>query len=368
MHHLSTARGLLDSHDVDAVLITFIPNVRWATGFTGSNGLVVLRDDGAHLLTDGRYRDQARDEVPGEMEVHILSNGLDAGLADEGLLDGMNRVAFQADHVTVNRRTRWGDLFTDVDFTPVSGLLTRAAGVKSRDEIDAIAASQRITDEVFDELLSWLQPGLTEKEVAAEIVYRHMKKGAEKMSFDPIVASGPNGALPHARPTQRTLKDGELVVIDMGCFLNGYASDMTRTVAIGEPDEDMETAYAAVLEAQEAALSEARAGMSASDLDAVARDVLASHGLDNAFSHGLGHGVGLQIHEWPRVSRTSDDDLPAGAVVTIEPGVYLNGRFGIRIEDIIVLEEEGCRNLTGSTKSLTRIDGVLDRPGAETGS
>ncbi|WP_245846035.1 M24 family metallopeptidase [Longibacter salinarum] len=342
--------------EVDAVLVNFAPDVRWSSGFTGSNGLLVVTTDAAHLITDGRYRDQAENEVPDDVMVHISSNGLDAYLAESDLLAGCRRVAFQADHVTVSRRSDWDERFDGVEFVPVDQMLTNQAGVKSEDEVEAIAAAQRLTDGVFKDLLHLIQPGMTEKEVAAEIVYRHMKGGAEKMSFDPIVASGPNGALPHARPTDRVLQKGELVVIDMGCFLNGYASDMTRTIAIGAPDEEMKQAYAAVLEAQEAALQVARSGMQASELDAVARDVLASHDLADAFTHSLGHGLGLQIHEWPRVSRNSDSELSEGVVITIEPGVYIPGRFGIRIEDIVVIEEEGCRNLTTSPKDLKQIE------------
>jgi len=175
------------------------------------------------------------------------------------------------------------------------------------------------------------------------------------MSFDPIVASGPNSALPHARPTSRMVEIGDVVVIDMGGFVDGYASDMTRTLVVGEPSMDVVDTYHAVLEAQRAALEAARGGMTSKDLDAAARSVLEYHGLAENFSHGLGHGLGLQIHEWPRVSKHSDDTLPVGTVITIEPGVYLNGNFGIRIEDIIVLQEEGCENLTRSPKELVTI-------------
>jgi Xaa-Pro aminopeptidase len=357
MKSLRQVKKTLTDQNADALLISFQPHIRWGTGFSGSNGLLLVSGEACHLVTDGRYRDQARAETPSEVTVHIASNGLSAYMAEEGLLDAYDAVAFQSEHVTVEQLDAWRDRFDHVEWVAAPGVLTERAGVKSEAEVDAIAAAQAITDAVFEELVDFIAPGQTEQEVAAELVYRHLKRGAEKMSFDPIVASGPNGALPHARPTDRRLRRGDLVVIDMGCFLEGYASDMTRTVAIGEPGEEMVQAYDAVLDAQEAAIAAAQAGMTAKELDGVARDVLVSHDLGDAFSHGLGHGVGLQIHEWPRVSRTSDDTLPAGAVVTIEPGVYLSDRFGIRIEDIIVLEEGGCRNLTSSPKALRRISG-----------
>jgi Xaa-Pro aminopeptidase len=346
----------IQSEEAHSVIISFLPNIRWGTGFSGSNGLLLVGHEAMHFVTDGRYRDQAEGEVPGGIEVHIASNGLIKCVDEEGLLDGQARVLFQSDHVTVNGLASWKDRFPETEFVPAANLLTEQQGVKSGEEVDAIRAAQSVTDAVFTELVEWIRPGVSEQEVAAEIVYRHMKRGAARMSFDPIVASGPNGALPHARPTDHVVQKGELVVIDMGCFLHGYASDMTRTIAIGDPGDEARAGYAAVREAQEAALEAAEAGMKASDLDGVARTVLEDHGLGDEFSHGLGHGVGLQIHEWPRVSKNSDTTLPAGAVVTIEPGVYVAGAYGVRIEDIIVLREGGSDNLTSSTKELITID------------
>jgi Xaa-Pro aminopeptidase len=183
-------------------------------------------------------------------------------------------------------------------------------------------------------------------------VYGHLRRGAERMAFEPIVASGSNGALPHARPTDRPLRAGDLVVLDFGGVLDGYASDMTRTVAVGEPGEEARRVHAAVREAQEAAIGAARAGIRTDELDAAARDVLRRHGLGEAFMHGLGHGIGLQTHEWPRVSYQRQDTLPPGCAITIEPGAYLEGRFGVRIEDIVVLHADGCRNLTRAPKEL----------------
>ena len=352
----SHVRARLQSEEAHSGIISFLSNIRWGTGFSGSNGLLLVGREAMHFVTDGRYRDQAEGEIPGEIEIHIASNGFMTYVDEEGLLDGQTRILFQSDHVTVNELASWEDRFPETEFVPAANLLTEQQGVKSDEEVDAIRAAQSVTDAVFTELVEWIRPGISEKEVAAEIVYRHMKRGAAKMSFDPIVASGPNGALPHARPTDRVVQEGELVVIDMGCFLNGYASDMTRTIAIGDPGDEARAGYVAVREAQEAALDAAEAGMKASDLDGVARTILEDYGLGDEFSHGLGHGVGLQIHEWPRVSKNSDTRLPAGSVVTIEPGVYVADAYGVRIEDIIVLREGGSDNLTSSTKELITID------------
>jgi len=339
----------------DACLLTFAPNIRWLTGFTGSNGLVLLTPDAVHLVTDGRYRDQARHETPEEVTVHISTNGLFSSVSDEGLLHDMDTVLVQGDHMTVQDFRRLKERFEGVDFEPRSQVLDAMIAVKSPSEVDAIRTAQQLTDEVFASISDIVRPGRSERDIAADLVHAHLKGGASSMSFDPIVASGPNSALPHARPTSRMVEIGDVVVIDMGGFVDGYASDMTRTLVVGEPSMDVVDTYHAVLEAQRAALEAARGGMTSKDLDAAARSVLEYHGLAENFSHGLGHGLGLQIHEWPRVSKHSDDTLPVGTVITIEPGVYLNGNFGIRIEDIIVLQEEGCENLTRSPKELVTI-------------
>jgi Xaa-Pro aminopeptidase len=208
---------------------------------------------------------------------------------------------------------------------------------------------------VFDEILALLRPGVTEQEHAAEIVYRHLNYGAERMAFDPIVASGPQGAKPHARPTGRAVERGDLVVMDLGCVVDGYASDMTRTVGVGALDSKEREVCATVLKAQKAAIEAARSGMSSKALDGVAREIIEEAGLGDAFSHGLGHGLGLEVHEWPRLSYHVDDELPDRCVVTIEPGVYLGGEFGIRIEDIVVLSPDGAEVLTESRKELITV-------------
>jgi Xaa-Pro aminopeptidase len=258
----------------------------------------------------------------------------------------------QADHVTVAEFDRLRDRFPDVEFEPVSGFLHESVGSKTELEIDAIRGAQAVTEDVFDALLPLIGPGVSEQDLAAEIVYQHLRRGASAMSFEPIVASGLRSALPHARASSKTLRPGEFVVIDMGCVLDGYASDMTRTVAVGEPDDAMRRAYGVVLDAQRQAVAAVRAGASGRAVDAVARDIITDAGLGEYFSHGLGHGVGLQVHEWPRLSHNTDDVLPRDAVVTVEPGVYLPERFGIRIEDMVVARAEGPEVLTQTPKDL----------------
>ena len=347
-------RGIARDHHTDALVLTALPDIRWACGFTGSNGLLIAHPDRLLFLSDGRYTEQADREVQ-NAEVHTPGYSLWEYVEEEGLLDDVDSILVQADKVTVKTLHGWRERFPGITWEEGSGLLTTYRGSKSEAEVEKLRAAQKITDTVFAELCDWIEPGVTEREVGAEIVYRHLRHGADTMSFDPIVASGPNGALPHARPSDRTLREGELIVIDMGCFLNGYASDMTRTIALGEPSGEARRVYNIVLEAQEAALQSARSGITGTDIDAVARGVIEEAGYDDYFGHGLGHGVGLEIHEWPRLSYHVTHDLPDGAAVTVEPGIYLPEKFGVRIEDLIIVHPDGHENLTQSPKTLQVI-------------
>ncbi len=351
-NRLDRVRRQLAEHDANALLISNLPNIRWACGFTGSNGLLLVDPDEAIFVTDGRYTEQARQEVEGA-EVLIAKEGLVSRLLDAGQLEGMDRVVFQADHVTVSRYQKLEEHCPEITWIPASGLLTRQVAVKEDREILQIRRAQAVTEAVFDHILDVLEPGKSEREIAAEIIYDHLRRGAEKMAFDPIVASGPNGARPHARPTDRTLQEGDLVVIDMGCILDGYASDMTRTVALGEPSAAAREGYDVVRRAQKQAIEHARAGLTGKELDALARDCIEEAGMKEFFSHGLGHGIGLEVHEWPRASYSVEDELPAGVCVTIEPGVYVpEEEYGVRIEDIVVLRSDGVDNLTSVSKEL----------------
>lgn len=351
-NRLSQVRRRLADLDADALLVTSLPNVHWACGFTGSNGLLVVGPNDAHFVTDGRYTDQARTEVEGAT-VHVVENGIYKGVSEKELLSDFQSVAFQADSMTVARRDALDEQHESVRWVPETNVLSEQVASKELAEVEQIRESQSITETVFNEIVDFMAPGMTEREVAAEIVYRHLMHGADAISFDPIVASGPNAALPHARPTDRLLREGELIVLDMGGITNGYASDMTRTVALGDPGSEAKDGYAAVLQAQEAALDAAQAAMTGKELDAVARSVLEDADLEKYFTHGLGHGIGLQVHEWPRVSHSSDAELPEGACVTIEPGVYIpDWNYGVRIEDIVVLRPNGCENLTRAQKEL----------------
>ncbi len=350
-NRLEKLRARLEEHEAEAVLITHLPDIRWACGFSGSNGLLVVCRGAAHFVTDGRYRTQAEQEVRGA-RVHTPGYDLVPYLAEEGLLEEVRRVLVQAEYVTLSQQDRLREHCPGIEWRHVSDLLAPLRGEKDGMEIARIRAAQEVTDRVFEGLLDFLRPGRTEREVAAEIIYRHLRYGAERMAFEPIVASGPHGALPHARPTERVIEEGEMVVIDMGGVHAGYASDMTRTVAVGEPGEETRTVYGVVRAAQAGALDAARAGLTGTVLDRVARDVIEEAGYGEQFSHSLGHGIGLETHEWPRLSRHVEHLLPEEAVVTVEPGIYLPGAFGVRIEDLVVLRADGCENLTASPRDL----------------
>ena len=350
-HRLDTLRQLADAHGADVALVTHPPDLRWVVGFTGSNGVLVVSPADAHFVTDGRYTEQARDEVDGA-EVHIAPSSLGEYVARSAWWPEDGRAVVSSDHLTVALFDRLRRQLEPVELVAVEGLLVEAVARKSEAEIAGVRAAQALTSDVFDAILPRLAPGVTEREIAAHIVFEHLSRGASAMSFEPIVAAGARGALPHARASDRPLESGDLVVIDMGGVVGGLCSDMTRTVAIGEPGDEARHAYDLVLRAQLAACEAARAGMTGRELDAVARDILVDGGLGAAFSHSLGHGVGYEVHEWPRLSQQVEHVLPAGATVTIEPGVYLPGRFGIRIEDVIVLREGRADNLTVTPKAL----------------
>lgn len=351
---IECVRSHLEAHRADGALISFLPDIRWCSGFTGSNGLLLVFKGEVHFISDGRYRNQAEREIFGA-EIHITGDPLLDYVSRANTVKPDSSILFQSDHTSFESYQKMSSLFPGVRWLPAAGLLERDVARKSSSEIDLVSNAQRISDDVFERLLEKIKPGMTEREIAAEIVYEHLRRGAEKMSFDPIVASGSNGALPHAKPGLKKVEHGEMIVLDFGCFYNGYASDMTRTIALGEPGDEARKVYDIVRKAQENALEHARAGIPANTLDHSARSVIEASDYGDYFTHSLGHGVGLQIHEWPRIAKNTHDILPEGSIVTIEPGVYLPGRFGIRIEDMVVLREDGNVNLTRSPKELICI-------------
>jgi len=341
---LTAGAFLLRDYEVDAVLISRLSKIRWLTDFTGSRAMLIIQEQGCHLVTDARYTEQAQAEVQ-HAAVVISTEAFYQDSDIRGLLDGAKRALFEGDHRTVMEQEAWVEAFPKIDWVPGRHLFQQQIACKTETELAHMRRAQEITETAFRAVLEILRPGMTEKEVAAELIYTHLRGNAECMSFEPIVASGPRSALPHARPTDRILALNEIILIDMGCVYRGYASDMTRIVALGDPGDRVKEIYGVVLEAQSRALEAARAGMSAQMLDREARGVIEAAGYGDLFTHGLGHGIGMDVHEWPRVSAKSQDYMPDGTVVTIEPGIYLRDQFGIRIEDTIAIKEGGSQRL-----------------------
>lgn len=346
----------LDGAGVDLLLVSNLLNVRYLTGFTGSNGAVVAGAGTRVFLTDFRYTEQSEQEVYPEFEQITVAHDVLGG-ALEHLPDGAVRLGYEAQTVTVAEYEHMRELFPErVELVATKSLVEGMRRVKDEQEIELIAAAQRLADEAFEALLAGGLKGRTERELALALEHDMRLRGAEGPSFDSIVAGGGHGALPHATPRDVKIQEGQLVVIDWGAKLSGYCSDCTRTVAIGEPGPEAREAYELVLGAQQVGLQEVRAGGDGRQIDQAVRDIIYGAGHEGHYGHGLGHGVGLDIHEAPNLSPRSQDTLAAGNVVTVEPGVYLPGRFGIRIEDLVVVTDDGIRILTSIPKGLRTVD------------
>ena len=339
--------------ELDALLVTNLVNLRYVTGFTGTNGLALIGSGGERtFVTDFRYVDQAEAQVPAEFE---RVRGRQDLLGDAAApLSG--RVGFDDEHLTVGAHRRLAELVPDgVELVAAGGLVEELRAVKEPAEVERIARAARIVDEALGALAEQGLVGRSERAVAAELERDMRQRGAEGPSFPIIVASGAHGALPHASPREEPIPADALVILDLGCVVEGYCSDCTRTFATGALDGEAAEVYALVLAAQERALEAVRAGAGAREVDAVAREAIADGGHGERFGHGLGHGVGLEIHERPRLSPTGEGTLAAGNVVTVEPGVYVSGAFGVRIEDLVVVGEEGPEVLSAFPKALVTV-------------
>jgi Xaa-Pro aminopeptidase len=352
LSNASENQALLKRYGVDAIAITHPRTVQWATGFVSSNALLYVDRSRRVLITDGRYAEAAKQLA--DVEVVVANQGNLATALKPHIKTG-SRVGFQAEHLSVAEHGHFEEALPGVALMPLTDLLRDEIARKSAAEMAATQRAQQITDAVFSEMLEIIKPGVSERELAAEIVYRQLQGGASGISpeFWPIVASGPNSALPHAQPTDRKITKNDVVLLDFGCTVDGYCSDMTRTVYVGAPSPKFREVYETVLAAQEAALALVRGGVIASEVDKAARTIIET--ASYTLPHGLGHGVGLEIHEWPALNPRNPDPLPTSAVVTIEPGIYLPGEFGVRIEDMVQLTDTGCRNLTSSSKELMSL-------------
>lgn len=346
-------REQLAERELDALLVTALVNVRWLTGFTGSSAAAVVEREGAlRFLTDFRYLTQSAEEVDPAFEREIGQDLLEQ--AAGGLAPG--RVGFDDASMPVREHDRLAGLAPgEVELVAAGGLVEELRFVKDEGELDRLRAAARLADEALTDVLDRGLAGRTELDVAVDLEFTMRRLGAQAASFPPIVAAGPHGALPHAQPRKEAIPAGTLVVIDWGAMLDGYASDCTRTFATGELDPRDRAVYDLVLRAQEAALAAVRPGPTGREVDAVARAIIDDAGHAEHFGHGLGHGVGLEIHEGPRLSQRGDVALRAGMVVTVEPGVYVPGAVGTRIEDLVAVTADGCEVLNALPKELRTV-------------
>jgi Xaa-Pro aminopeptidase len=339
---------LAAERELDQLYVSNLINVRYLTGFTGTNGACLVGGEGPIFFTDFRYTERAAKEVGPEWERPEAERELIPQIV--GRMSG--RVGFEDAHLSVRQLARLEAAAEEgVEFVPAGDLVEQLRAVKEPEELERIAAAAKLADEVYRWVLERGLVGRTEHDVARATEARLRELGAEP-SFPPIVGAGENGALPHAEPGDREIGAGELIVFDMGAQLDGYCSDCTRTFATGELNGEAREVYELVLRAQQAALEAVRAGATGKEADAVPREIISEAGHGDHFGHGTGHGVGLEIHEGPRLATTSDDELAENNVVTVEPGIYLPGRFGVRIEDLTVVTADGVRNLSGFPKEL----------------
>ena len=349
---IARLRGLMEGESLDAFLISSPENRAYLSGFVGTAGYLFITASDALLATDFRYVEQAGRQAP-EYQVVRTGASLDwfAGLVSDS---GARRIGIEASYLSVSVHQTLLEALKPLE--PARGLVATTAlvdqlrAVKEPEELTVLERAVAIADQAMDQVTERLRPGMTEREVAWQMELTMRELGADAISFDTIVASGPNGALPHHRPTDRPIAVGEPLVIDMGAKYQHYCSDITRTVVLGQPDETFRKVYDTVLAAQETAEATVRTAMSSGDTDQLARAVISNAGYGDHFGHGLGHGIGLAVHEYPRVSVNNASVLEDGMVFTIEPGIYLSGWGGVRIEDIVVLEQGVARILTGARK------------------
>ena len=347
-------KNVLSKHDLDGLLITNLTNIRYICGFTGSAGTCLVTQAGQYFITDGRYIEQSKDQVKGfdrfiDMDAHLSI------IEKNNLLSSNSKIGFEGDHVNYTLYDSMKSNFNDVNWTSTQMIVEDLASVKDESELDAFRVAVEITDKVYEEILPMLRPGFTEKQVANTLVSKYREYG-DGEAYSPIVATGPNGALPHAIPTDREFKKGDFIVIDAAAKYAGYHADMTRTPVVGQATDKHNEVYAIVKEAQQRGCDTAKSGVPCKEVDAATREYIKEMGYGDYYTHGTGHGLGLEIHTSPRFSPKSNQVLEKNNVMTIEPGIYLAGWGGVRIEDDVIIGDNGCEILNKTTKDLVILD------------
>jgi len=339
--------------DVDSVLITSDINRRYFSGMKSSAGTIIAFRDKAYLIIDFRYIEKARNTVK-SLEV-IEQKNLVSTVSELMKNHNALNIAVESKTMTISELAHWKSRlvgFDIIDTDMLSNEIERLRAVKDESEIECIRKAQSIAETAFDKIVKFIRPDVTERQVALELNRLMFEEGAEDISFDTIVLSGKNTSMPHGVPSDKKIKNGEFVLMDFGAVYDGYHSDMTRTICVGEPSEEMKKIYNIVLRAQISAIECAKAGITGNQLDASARDIISDEGYGDCFGHALGHSVGLEIHEYPVASPNSKTVLKTGNIITVEPGIYIEGKFGVRIEDFVILNENSCQNLTKSAKNI----------------
>lgn len=339
-------KEILKNNNLDAIVVTSPENLYYFSGFTGGEGMLLFTGDKKYAIVDGRYTIQAKEQAKGfeVIEYSVMPYKIIADM-------GFKNIGFEDKTISYNLYKNMCDAI-DGSFTGVSDYLNEFRKVKSFEECNNIRRAEHIGDMAFEHILPFIKPGITEREIALELEFFMKKQGATALSFDTIVAVGERSALPHANLTDKKVESGKVVLLDYGCVYNGYCGDMTRTVAVGYADDKTKNIYDTVLKAQLAALDTIKSGIANKDVDKVAREIITDAGYGKTFTHSLGHGVGLEVHEQPNLSPRSVDILKSGNIVTVEPGIYVEGFCGVRIEDMVLVTDSGYENFTHSPKDL----------------
>lgn len=349
---LKQIQDALRQVDFDAVLITSPQNRRYATGFPSSAGVCMIDAKGGYLFTDFRYIEAAKKRIGKGFFVDMVRRSYADMVNAACRQDGVKTIAYEEGFMTCADYTQWEQAL-EAKMVPMSSLLGDLREVKRQEEIDCCIAAQRIAERALAETLPDIRAGVTEKHIAALLEFRMLDYGGEKMSFEPIVVSGKKSSMPHGVPSEKVLEPGDFVTMDFGCTVEGYCSDMTRTVAVEYATEEMEKVYQIVLRAQEAGIAAAKPGVTGAMVDKAARDIIAAEGYGACFGHSFGHGIGIDIHEQPVAAPRIQKKLEAGNIISAEPGIYIPGRFGVRIEDMLCITPDGCLDLTNAPKQLT---------------
>jgi Xaa-Pro aminopeptidase len=354
MDNFKRVREIMSKHSIDGVLVSNANNIRYVSGFAGE-GYLLISANRHIVITDFRYTIQAEIEAEGYEVVTIGKGGFEEALNNIIVTEGIEQLGFEAEDMLYASYLRFKEKLKVKELVPIGNDITRLRRIKTSRELEKIKKAEAIGDQVFTEILDYIKPGMTELEIAARLEYLLKVNGGQTISFPAIVASGVNSSMPHAVPSDKKIEKGDFLTMDFGCVYEGYCSDMTRTIVIGKASQKQKDIYALVLKAQLAALDTIRAGLQGKEVDKVARDIIYNAGYEGCFGHGLGHGVGLNIHESPRLSLLEEDILEEGMTETVEPGVYIKGFGGVRIEDLVVVTAEGHENFTFSDKNLIEL-------------